>query len=110
MDMERRGIQTTAGDIWRDAYGRLEQVREVVSSLRERFAETVCVKWPRRCVARISRLWRPHMSTSGNSTGRQNAVSSRNAISAVTGMMGSACENLKRRLKTLAFLVCVVFG
>ncbi|PKQ04559.1 MAG: hypothetical protein CVT71_02380 [Alphaproteobacteria bacterium HGW-Alphaproteobacteria-10] len=38
--MERRGIQTTAGDLWRDAYGRLEQVREVVSSLRERFAET----------------------------------------------------------------------
>ena len=29
--MERRGIQTTAGDLWRDAYGRLEQVREVVS-------------------------------------------------------------------------------
>jgi len=38
--MERRGIQTTAGDLWRDAYGRLEQVREVVSGLRERFAET----------------------------------------------------------------------
>ena len=38
--MERRGIQTSAGDLWRDAYGRLEQVREVVSGLRERFAET----------------------------------------------------------------------
>jgi len=38
--MERRGIQTTAGDLWREARGRLEQVREVVSGLRERFAET----------------------------------------------------------------------
>lgn len=38
--MERRGIQPTAGDLWRDAYGRLEQVREVVSGLCERFAET----------------------------------------------------------------------
>lgn len=38
--MERRGIQTSAGDLWRDAYGRLEQVREVVSGLRERFVET----------------------------------------------------------------------
>lgn len=37
--MERRGIQTTAGDLWRDAYGQLERVREVVSGLRERFAE-----------------------------------------------------------------------
>jgi ATP-dependent exoDNAse (exonuclease V) alpha subunit len=38
--MERRGIQTTAGDLWREARGRLEQVRKVVSGLRERFAET----------------------------------------------------------------------
>lgn len=38
--MERRSIQTTAGDLWRDAYGRLEQASEVVSGLRERFAET----------------------------------------------------------------------
>jgi ATP-dependent exoDNAse (exonuclease V) alpha subunit len=38
--IERRGIQTTAGDLWREARGRLEQVREVVSGLRERFAET----------------------------------------------------------------------
>jgi hypothetical protein len=38
--MERRGIQTTAGDLWRDTYGRLEQVRGVVSGLRERFAAT----------------------------------------------------------------------
>jgi phage-related tail protein len=38
--MERRGIQTTAGDLWREARGRLEEVREVVSGLRERFAET----------------------------------------------------------------------
>lgn len=38
--MERRGIQTTAGDLWREARGRLEQVREVVSGLRESLAET----------------------------------------------------------------------
>uniref|UniRef100_UPI0040475B06 MobQ family relaxase n=1 Tax=Yoonia sp. TaxID=2212373 RepID=UPI0040475B06 len=38
--MERRGIQTTAGDLWREARGRLEDVRELVSGLRERFAET----------------------------------------------------------------------
>ena len=38
--MERRGIQTAAGDLWREARGRLEDVRELVSGLRERFAET----------------------------------------------------------------------
>lgn len=38
--MERRGIQTAVGDLWRESYERLEQVREVVSGLRERFAET----------------------------------------------------------------------
>lgn len=38
--MERRGIQTTAGDLWRETRGRLEDVRELVSGLRERFAET----------------------------------------------------------------------
>lgn len=38
--MERRGIQTAAGDLWREAWGRLENVRELVSGLRERFAET----------------------------------------------------------------------
>ena len=43
--MERRGIQTTAGDLWREARGRLEQVREVVSGLRERFAETYARVW-----------------------------------------------------------------
>ena len=38
--MERRGIQTAAGDLWREARGRLEDVRELVSELRERFADT----------------------------------------------------------------------
>jgi len=38
--MERRGIQTAAGDLWREARGRLEDVRELVSGLRERFADT----------------------------------------------------------------------
>lgn len=38
--MERRGIQTAAGDLWREARGRLDDVRELVSGLRERFAET----------------------------------------------------------------------
>jgi hypothetical protein len=38
--MERRGIQTAAGDLWREARGRLEDVRELVSGLREQFAET----------------------------------------------------------------------
>jgi hypothetical protein len=35
-----RGIHTTAGDLWREARGRLEQVRDVVPGLRERFAKT----------------------------------------------------------------------
>jgi len=38
--MERRGIQTAAGDLWREARVRLEDVRELVSGLRERFADT----------------------------------------------------------------------
>ena len=38
--MERRGIQTAAGDLWREAQDRLEDVRELVSGLRERFADT----------------------------------------------------------------------
>ena len=38
--MERRGIQTAAGDLWREARGRLDDVRELVSGLRERFADT----------------------------------------------------------------------
>ena len=38
--MERRGIQTAAGDLWRETRGRLEDVRELVSGLRERFADT----------------------------------------------------------------------
>jgi len=38
--MERRGIQTVAGDLWREARGRLEDVRELVVGLRDRFAET----------------------------------------------------------------------
>ena len=37
--MERRGIQTAAGDLWREAHGRLEDVRELVGGLRERFVE-----------------------------------------------------------------------
>jgi hypothetical protein len=38
--MERRGIQTAAGDLWREARGRLEDVRELVTGLRERFVDT----------------------------------------------------------------------
>jgi len=38
--MERRGIQTAAGDLWREVRGQLEEVRALVSGLRERFAET----------------------------------------------------------------------
>ena len=37
--MERRGIQTAVGDLWRKAQGRLEQVRGLVSGLQTRFAE-----------------------------------------------------------------------
>ena len=37
--MERRGIQTTAGYLWRDAHDRLEDVRELVGGLRELFVE-----------------------------------------------------------------------
>jgi hypothetical protein len=32
--MERRGIQTAAGDLWREARGRLDDVRELVSGCR----------------------------------------------------------------------------
>jgi hypothetical protein len=38
--MKRRGIQTTAGDLWHEARNRLENSRELVSKLREQFVET----------------------------------------------------------------------
>jgi hypothetical protein len=38
--MERRGIRTVAGDLWREASGRLEEVRELVVGLREGLAKT----------------------------------------------------------------------
>jgi len=38
--MERRGIQTTAGDLWRAAYERFKDVQEVVAGLKARFSET----------------------------------------------------------------------
>ena len=37
--MERRGIETAAGDLWRKAQDRLVEVRGLVSGLRERFVE-----------------------------------------------------------------------
>lgn len=38
--MERRGIRTVAGDLWREASGRLEEMRELVVGLREGLAKT----------------------------------------------------------------------
>jgi hypothetical protein len=38
--MERRGIQTAAGDMWREARGRIDSVRELVGELRERLVIT----------------------------------------------------------------------
>ena len=39
--MERRGVRTTAGDLWRAAYERLEVVQGVVAELRAGFGEVV---------------------------------------------------------------------
>lgn len=37
--MERRGVRTTAGDLWRAAHERLDEVKAIVAELRERFGE-----------------------------------------------------------------------
>jgi len=39
--MERRGVKTVAGDLWRAAYERLEVVQGLVAELRGRFSEAV---------------------------------------------------------------------
>ncbi len=39
--MERRGVETIAGDLWRAAHERLDEVKAIVADLRERFREVV---------------------------------------------------------------------
>ena len=39
--MKQRGVSTTAGDLWRAAHERLEEVQAIVADLRGRFGEVV---------------------------------------------------------------------